>query len=220
MHLLPVHTRRKLRVVRKGPSVSEVGVIALIQFESADSQVNQRAAMEITEDLARGLAGEVRPQSSPHTKVSGRWRERGEHWRCRMRERVLPQIDVKIHLLSGSHKCSGVWKSRRIPDEGAGIRMRLPSRLKAEDIAWDTAIAQIFCKGQDVLRIEMHFGAIPKSKSPLWRQHTAAGEEVVSLHCLHQLRPGEQIDIDTRSARNLNEHAARILPAAGVHRLR
>src|ERR1700743_1360732 len=108
-----------------------------------------------------------------------------------MRERVLPEIDVKSHVFSGPHKCSGVRKSLQIPCERAGVCMRLPSGFKAKHIARDAALAQSLCQSKDMLRIEVHLSSIPKAEAPLRGQHTPTRKQVVSLHRLPQLRTSE-----------------------------
>ena len=60
--------------------MSEVGVVTLIQLESTDPDVNQCAAVEVTEDTPRGLTGEVRHQPAPHAYIARLWRQRREYW--------------------------------------------------------------------------------------------------------------------------------------------
>jgi hypothetical protein len=50
--------------------MGEVGVVTLIQLESTNPDVNQCAAVEVTEDTPRRLTREVRHQPSPHADIA------------------------------------------------------------------------------------------------------------------------------------------------------
>src|ERR1700679_1020700 len=70
VHQLSIHAGREAAVVGKGPALSEVGVVTLIQLESANPDVNQRAAVEVTKDTPRRFSREVWHQPTPHANVS------------------------------------------------------------------------------------------------------------------------------------------------------
>ena len=73
--------------------------------------------------------------------------------------------------------------------------MCLPAGLQAQHVAGDIVRAKILGKLQHQLLVEVGTAAIPNPQAPACRPATAAREEVVALHRLQHVRPGEEVDV-------------------------
>src|SRR5580704_317494 len=94
--------------------------------------------------------------------------------------------------------------------------MRLPARFQSKYITWYFPIAQLVCKGDDVVLRRPSLITVPKTKAPLRWHKTPTRKNVVPLHCVQHVWSGEQIDVDAGCMWNVNDDDVYIAFANGV----
>ena len=90
VHLFAIHARRKLAQLSKRPASRVVGVIAFIQLESSDADVDQVFTVIVAKDAPCLGILKVRHKTTPYALVSREVAHRLKKRRRRMNESVLP----------------------------------------------------------------------------------------------------------------------------------
>ena len=73
VHLFAVKAGGKLAALGERPSAGVVGVVALVELESADADVDERLVVIGAKSIARLLPGKVGHEAAPDTEVAGAW---------------------------------------------------------------------------------------------------------------------------------------------------
>ena len=86
--------------------------------------------------------------------------------------------------------------------------MGLPAGFQAENVAGDFAVAELTRESKQDGLVGVQFRAVPEAESPLWRNDSAAGEEVIPLNCLERGGTGKEEDVDAAGPRDFYEDGA------------
>ena len=70
VHLLAIDSRWELAQFSKGPSPSKVGVIAFIELESGDADVDQMFSVIVAKDSTRFRVLKIRDEPAPYCCIS------------------------------------------------------------------------------------------------------------------------------------------------------
>src|SRR5947209_7960915 len=97
MHLFSIEARRKLTFIRPRPALCEIRVVTLVQFEAADTDVNERRTVIVPKDPPCGFAGKVWHQALPDRVISCMRLQCGKDRRRRMGEGMFPEIHTIAH---------------------------------------------------------------------------------------------------------------------------
>src|SRR6185437_5839859 len=119
--------------------------------------------MIIAKDATRGLPGEVRHKSLPHRVVPRIRLQIGEERRGSSRKGVLPKIHAIPKCPGRAEETLRIGKASRLPNEAAGIRVRLPTGLQSEHIAWHPALPKFLPELQHRLCVHVQLRPIPEA---------------------------------------------------------
>ena len=209
VHLLAVQAGGKGRLLGQRPGVDlDRLMVALVELEAADSLGEERGFVVIGENFAGFGGGEIGHEAAEHFVAAAPGEQRLVERRLGMREAVFPEVQLVAQPAGLTQEPVGIGIAPA-PDERAGIGVRLPAGLQAEDVAGNVPLAELLQEAHDVLLVQLRRGAIPHAQAPHRRQAAAAGEEVVTLHGVTHVGTGEDVHVHAAGAGHVDAHEFR-----------
>ena len=123
---------------------------------------------------------------------------------------MLPKVQPKRLRRQVFHQLRRI-REISAPNQGAGIRARLPTRLQADHVARHAAVAGFGGGLKRRLPPVVALHPIPHAQAPARRQRTAAREEVVALHSFAHRRPTEDVHVHAFGHRYLHQNFRGVL---------
>ena len=163
VHLFAVDAGGKAAEFREGPSAGEVGAVALVKLEAGDADIEKSTRLMVAKDAACLRKIEVGHQSIKRLIVPRNRLELVVVRRSGVGISVLPQVELVVHFLQAADCRCGLREFFGVPNKRAGISMRLPTGLEAENIAGNFSIAKFLRLREKLIGVGVEIGAIPEA---------------------------------------------------------